>query len=434
VTNLRTNAVAKLLGSLVVAAALVAQSPPAQGAPAPTLRPTDNFAAAVQRRLPPPLSAPSAILIDARDGHVLYRRDPDARRPIASTTKLMTALLSIERLPLQRRLRAAPYHAMAAESQIELAAGERLSVADLLRGLMLESANDAAVTLARGAGGSVRRFVRLMNRKARELGLSETHYANPVGLDESGNYSSARDLAALARIVLRNDFLAETVDMPRARLLTGSHPRIVDNRNDLVERVPWIDGVKTGHTSEAGYVLVGAGSRKAATLVSAVLDTPSEGARDADTLALLEWGFSQYRRVPVLARGHAVVDPKVAYFGDRRTELVAARSVVLGLRRGEAVRTRVDAPSELHGPLAEGSRVGSVSVFVDGKRVRTVTLVTGEAVPKAGALRKVAHAVIRPWALIVLVLLAALTVERRRRRLAAAEAARRRRRQAARLD
>ena len=407
----------KLLALLFLATALVVPVPLAHGDSAP-----------------PNLSAATAILVDASDGHVLYRRGADTRRPIASTTKLMTALLSVERLPLERRLRAAPYHAAAAESQIELAPGERMSVADLLRALMLESANDAAATLARGAGGSVRRFVRSMNRKARQLGLSETHYANPVGLDEAGNYSSARDLAKLAVLVLRNDFLAETVDMPRARLLTGSHTRVVDNRNDLVERVPWIDGVKTGHTSQAGYVLVGAGSRKATTLVSAVLGAPSEAARDSDTLALLGWGFSQYRRVAVLRRGHSVVEPKVAYFGDRRAGLLPARSVVLGLRRGERVRTRIDAPGELHGPLAAGARVGSVAVFVDGRRVSTVALVTGEAVPKAGLVRKISRALLRPWLLIALVLVAVVTFERRRRRLAAANAARRRRREAARLD
>jgi D-alanyl-D-alanine carboxypeptidase (penicillin-binding protein 5/6) len=407
----------KLLALALLAAALVS-SPVLANAAAP----------------PPRLSAGSAILVDARDGHVLYRREPDARRPIASTTKLMTALLAVERLPLERRLRAAPYHAAAIESQIELAPGERMSVADLLRGLMLESANDAAVTLARGAGGSVRRFVKLMNRKASRLGLADTHYANPVGLDESGNYSSARDLAALARLVLRNDFLAETVDTPRARLLTGSHPRIVDNRNDLVARVPWIDGVKTGHTSQAGYVLVGAGSRKAATLVSAVLGTPSEAARDVDTLALLDWGFSQYRRAAVLRRAQAVTEAKVSYFGDRRVGVEPARSVVLGVRRGERVRTRIDAPSELHGPLAKGAQVGSASVFVDGKRVRTVNLVTGAAVPKAGLVRKIVHVVFRPWTLIAAVLLLAGVVERRRRRLAAADAVRRARRQPAHLD
>jgi serine-type D-Ala-D-Ala carboxypeptidase (penicillin-binding protein 5/6) len=408
---------AKLLAIGLLAAALVAPAPLAHGATGP-----------------PALSADSAILVDARDGHVLYSRRADTRRPIASTTKLMTALLAVEHLPLARRVRAAPYHAAAAESQIELAPGERMSVSDLLRAMMLESANDAAATLARRAGGSTRRFVRWMNRKARQLGLTETSYANPVGLDERGNYSSARDLATLARVVLRNPFLAKTVDMPRARLRTGSHPRIVNNRNDLVKRFPWIDGVKTGHTIGAGYVLVGAGSRKAATLVSAVLGTPSEGARDADTLALLGWGFSQYRRVPVLQRGNAAVEAKVAYFGDRRVGLAPARSVVLGLRRGERVRTRIDAPSELHGPLAAGTRVGSVGVFVDGRRASTVTLVTAAAVPKAGIVRKIAHAVFRPWLVVAALLALALAIERRRRRLAAAAAARKRRRRAAGLD
>jgi serine-type D-Ala-D-Ala carboxypeptidase (penicillin-binding protein 5/6) len=400
---------------------------------APALLATPASTAAAAGDLPG-VDAQNAIMVDARDGHVLYRRNADERRPIASTTKLMTALLSVERLSLKRRLRAAPYAAAAAESQIGLVRGERMSVADLLRALMLESANDAAVTLARGAGGSVRDFVALMNERARELGLKNTHYANPVGLDEAGNYSSARDLSALTRLVLRHDFLAETADMPHARLLTGSHPRIVDNRNDLVGRVPWIDGVKTGHTTQAGYVLVGAGTRKGAQLVSVVLDTPSPSARDADTLALLDHGFDLYRRVPVFRRGRPVAKAKVHYFGDRKVGVEPAQTVAVSVRRGERVRMRIDAPGELDGPLAEGARVGRAAVFVDGKRVRTIALVTADAVPKAGVARKLAHWLAWPLTVIALVALAVLAFGRKRRRLAAADAARRRRRQAARPD
>jgi serine-type D-Ala-D-Ala carboxypeptidase (penicillin-binding protein 5/6) len=277
-------------------------------------------------------------------------------------------------------------------------------------------------------------FVALMNRRAQELGLEDTHYANPVGLDEAGNYSSARDLSTLARVVLRNAFIAETVDMPNARLLTGSHPRIVDNRNDLVARVPWIDGVKTGHTSRAGYVLVGAGGRKGAQLVSVVLDTPSVSARDADTLALLNRGFALYRRVAVLRRGRPVEEAKVNYFGDRKVAVEPARTVAISVRRGERVRTRINAPGKLDGPLAEGARVGRAAVFVDGKRVRTIALVTGDAVPKARIVRKLAHWLAWPFTLVAVIALSGLAVGRRRRRLAEADAARRRRRQAARLD
>jgi D-alanyl-D-alanine carboxypeptidase (penicillin-binding protein 5/6) len=276
--------------------------------------------------------------------------------------------------------------------------------------------------------------VKLMNRKAEELGLTHTHYANPVGLDEPGNYSSAKDLATLARVVLRKPFLAETVDMSRARLLTGAHPRIVANRNDLVGRVPFVDGVKTGHTTQAGYVLVGAGKRAGAQLVSVVLGTPSEGARDSDTLALLDYGLRFYRLVPALRRNRPVAKAKVAFFGDRTVPLEPSRTVAVSVRRGEHVRRRIDAPGELHGPLDAGAVVGHATVFVDGRRVRTVALVTADGVPEAGIVRKATSWISWPVVLLALAVAGGFTLSRRRRRLAAADAARRRRRQAARLD
>lgn len=387
--------------------------------------------ARTDRTKPPPgLSASEAILVDARDGHVLYRKAPDRRAAIASTTKLMTALVATEKLRLDRRLRAGVYHAAAVESQIGLRPGERMSVADLLRALMLASANDAAETLARGAGGSVRRFVRLMNRKADELGLRQTHYANPVGLDQAGNYSSARDLSRLARIVLKNGFLAETAAMPRARLLTGAHERVVVNRNLLVGRVPWIDGLKTGHTLQAGYALIGAGTRKGAKLVSVVLGTPSESARDGDTLHLLDYGFRFYRRVHVLRRSTAVARPKVAFFGNRRVALRPAHAFAFALRRGQRLRTSVAAPGTLDGPLERGARVGTVTVLVNGRPVQTVALITAKDVPRAGIVRKVVHYAVKPLLLLGLAAIAMLALDRRRRRLHAADAARRRRRRA----
>jgi D-alanyl-D-alanine carboxypeptidase (penicillin-binding protein 5/6) len=375
----------------------------------------------------PSLSSPSAVLVDARDGRVLYGRAPGERRPIASTTKLMTVLLSVERLPFGRRLRADRYRAGPAESLISLQPGERMSVADLLRAVMLASANDAAVTLARGVGGTIHRFVGIMNRKARALGLSETHYANPVGLDEPGNYSSARDLATLARIVLRDTFVAQTADMSRARLATGAYPRIVVNRNDLVGRVPWVDGLKTGHTLQAGYVLVGAGTRKGARLVSVVLGAPSLAVRDADTLALLRYGFTRYRRAAAMRPGRAVAEAKVAYFGDRRVSIEPVRRVSVTVRKGEHVRTRIDAPGELHGPIDKGTRVGRATVYVNGRRVRAVRLVTAAAVPHAGLARKAVYWVTRPLTLVAIAIVALFAAESRRRRIAAGNSRRRNR-------
>jgi serine-type D-Ala-D-Ala carboxypeptidase (penicillin-binding protein 5/6) len=338
---------------------------------------------------PPPRvpTAKAAIVIDAADGTVMFAKHPDEERSIASTTKLMTALLSLDEAKPSEVFTAPAYDAQPAESRINLRAGERMTVRDLLEALLLESANDAAVDLAEGVAGSREAFVQQMNDRARELGLDHTSYANPVGLDDPANYSSARDLATIARTLLRNRRFARIVDSPEATLESGSHVRVVQNRNDLVARYPWVNGVKTGYTLNAGNVLVGAGERgPRARVVSVVLGEPTEAARDADTLTLLRWGLDRFRRVRVLARGQALARPDVKY-RDEPARLVARRSVVVTVRSGQHLNRRVNAPDELEGPLARGDRVGSVTVLVDGKRVRRVALVTGEAIPEAGTLR-----------------------------------------------
>jgi D-alanyl-D-alanine carboxypeptidase (penicillin-binding protein 5/6) len=367
----------------------------------------------------PDVSAPAAIVVDARDGHVLYRRAPADERPIASATKLMTALVALEELPLDRKLRAVPYDPAPAESRIDLRTGERMSVADLLRALLLESANDAAETLAVRSAGSVEAFVRRMNERAAELGLRHTHFANPVGLDAPGAHSSPGDLARAAREVLRSDFLAATVDMPRARLLSGSRSRIVSNRNRLVRDIPWVNGVKTGHTGQAGYVLVGSGTRRGATVVSVVLGAPSEAARDADTLRLLRFGLGQYRRVRPVRAGSTLATAAVEYYGGREVDLVPARPLGVTVRRGQRVRTKVRVPGELSGPLPAGARVGTVTVYRDGRRVRSSAVVTAASVPEAGFARKAWHLVRGPLLVLAALGAGAWVFVRRRRTQAA---------------
>jgi D-alanyl-D-alanine carboxypeptidase (penicillin-binding protein 5/6) len=353
--------------------------------------------------------------VDARDGQVLYRRDPTRERPIASATKLMTALVALDELPLERELRAVPYDPAPAESRIDLRTGERMSVADLLRALLLESANDAAETLAVRSAGSVGRFVRLMNERAAELGLTHTRFANPVGLDAPGAGSTALDLSRLARRVLVNDFLAATVDMPRARLLTGARPRIVANRNRLVSKVGWVDGVKTGHTAGAGFVLVGSASRRGAQVVSVVLGAPSEAARDNDTLGLLRYGLRQYRRARPVRNGATLATASVEYFGGRKVDLVPRRPLSVTVRRGQRLHTVVRVPGQVSGPLPAGARVGSVTVFRDAERVRSVPIVTATRVPEAGLVRKVWSVVWSPLVGLAGLAIAAWLVLRRRR-------------------
>jgi D-alanyl-D-alanine carboxypeptidase (penicillin-binding protein 5/6) len=337
---------------------------------------------------PPAVSAPAAIVIDARTGEHIYARSIHSRRSIASTTKLMTALVTLERTKPGDVFTAPTYPGSAGESTIGLRRGERMSVHDLLRALMLPSANDAAYDLAVNIGGSESRFVRMMNAHARALGLDDTHYSTPIGLDDAGNYSSASDLAKLAALLMRNRRLAHIVNLPSARLRTGSHVRRVINRNDLVARYPFVDGVKTGHTNGAGYVLVGAAHGNGARAISVVLGTSGIGARDADSLALLRYGVGQFRRVQPVVKGRTYARAKVKYFDGRMVDLVAPRDIVLTVRRGRALRRHVTAPKEVQGPLRAGERVGSMQVLVGGRVVQTVPLVTAEAVEGASFVRK----------------------------------------------
>lgn len=374
-----------------------------------------GLAAAATAAPAPALSARAAILVEQSTGTAVYRRAADRRMPIASTTKLMTALITRERLPLRRRLTAVSYGGAPAESRLGLRAGERMSVADLLTAVMLPSANDAAYTLAVRIGGSVSRFVALMNERARSLGLRHTHYATPIGLDTPGNYSSARDLARLATVVRRDGFLRRTMDRPRALLRSGYRRRVVVNRNTLVGAVPWVDGVKTGHTLGAGFVLVGSGTRHGTTFISVVLGTPTEAARNADTLGLLRWGFANFRVRVLGRRGGVVARPKVRY-EDSRVPVVASRTARGVVPRGARLEIATRVPGELEGPIPRGRAVGALVVRVNGRVAARIPAVTAEAVPEVTAVERAGRLLLWPGTLVVgVAALAGLALALRRR-------------------
>jgi D-alanyl-D-alanine carboxypeptidase (penicillin-binding protein 5/6) len=337
---------------------------------------------------PPQLSATAAIVIDAKTGDMIWGLHPSSRRSIASTTKLMTAHLTLERANPSDVFTAPVYSPGPAESVIGLHKGEQMTVHDLLRALLLPSANDAAWDLAYNVGdSSVRRFVRLMNREANKLKLEHTRYANPIGLDDPDNYSTAADLAKLASIDMRNKRFARIVDLTHATLHSGSRERTVINRNDLVGRYSFVDGVKTGHTLQAGNVLVAAGHRDGVRVISVVLGEPSVARRDVDSVALLRYGLGQFHRVGVLKKGHTIASVPV-HQRSGEAGLAAARSVTLTVRKGTPVRIRKLPPDELKGPLPAGRAVGRVQVLVNGKVVRTVPLITTEKVPGPAFLRR----------------------------------------------
>lgn len=243
------------------------------------------------RGLPPHTAA---IVADAADGTVFYGDDERRRLPIASATKLMTALVTLERVKLDTVFTAPPYEGGDGESRMWLGAGERLTVRDLLRGLLLPSGNDAAAALAVGVAGSQRAFVELMNARARQLGMRDTRYADPIGLD-SATCSSAADLVTLTRALRRHAFFRSTVASRAVTLDSGAWARTLRNTNDLIGGPLHVNGVKTGHTQAAGYVLVGSATARGRTVISVVLGTRSERDRDEATLRLLRYGLRRAR-------------------------------------------------------------------------------------------------------------------------------------------
>jgi serine-type D-Ala-D-Ala carboxypeptidase (penicillin-binding protein 5/6) len=378
--------------------------------------------AAAPAASPPHLSVRAAILIEQSTGRELYGVNSSQQLAIASATKLMTALLTLEH---ERRLgtlfRQNDYYPSSVDSQIGLVPGERMSVHDLLLALMLPSADDAAEDLAYNVGhGSLGRFVAMMNVRARQLGLAHTHYSTPSGLDTPGNYSSASDLVKLAGYDLTHSrFFARIVALPRAVLHSGDHVRYVVNRNDLVGRVPWITGVKTGHTAAAGYVLVASGHRDGMNLLSAVLGTSDVGARDTNTVTLLNYGFANFHFLTPVRQGSILARTTVRYRAGVRADVIASRTFTQVFPRSMSVRTSVDAPHQLSGPLAAGSIVGTAIVRADARVVARIPLVLKHSLPAVSALTIAARSITRPLPLVMIVVVvlsaAGLTLVRHRR-------------------
>ena len=337
---------------------------------------------------PPQIEARAWMLIDARSGEPLLSHAAARRLPIASTTKLMTAYVVLKELPLDRIVRAHRYEAEYGESLLGLRPGQRISVRDLLYGLILRSGNDAAYDLALAAAGSEPRFVAEMNRYAAAIGLADTHYANPVGLDQRGNYSSARDLATLSRRLLAIPAFAKIADARSAVLRSVRPPRRISTINELLEMAPWVTGVKTGHTFGALYVLVGSGRRKGVELISVAIGAPTDEDRFSDDLHMLEYGFSRYRRRRPIEAGAVLARPPIRYSGGELA-LRAARSVTVGVRRGQRLNLTVRAPSEVEGPIRRGAVLGRATVYVDGRRAAAVPLRAGRAVAKASTFDRV---------------------------------------------
>lgn len=319
-------------------------------------------------------SAASAILVDADSGRVLYEQNADARMLIASTTKIMTALVAIREGDLSDVVTVKREATLTEGSSMYLKEGEQLTLETLLYGLMLCSGNDAAVAIADHVGGSQAGFVKLMNETARELGMDNSSFANPNGLDDADHYSTARDMAALACAAMENETLVRIVST-RSVTIGG---RTMTNHNKLLSYMDGCIGLKTGYTRAAGRTLVSCGSRNGQRLVAVTLQ---DGNDWADHQALYEYGFSTYpaKRAAVLGAPLKTVPVQGGLCA--AVPLAAADSFSWPLAEGEVLETRVELDSPLTAPVTAGTKAGQAVFTLDGREVGRVDLLCGASVP-----------------------------------------------------
>ena len=319
------------------------------------------------------LSAEKAYVLDGISGRVLYERNAQQRSLIASTTKIMTALVVCEQCNVLDRMQI-PKEAVGIEgSSMYLRQGEVLSLQELLYGLMLSSGNDAAVALAIYCGGTVEGFAQMMNDKARVLGLKDTHFENPNGLDSPGHYSTARDLAVLAAYAMENPIFYKTVS---AKSVTIGQ-RHLTNHNKLLWRVEGADGVKTGYTKAAGRILVSSATRQGRRILAVTIQAPDDW---NDHAALLETGFSRYTPRKVVSAGQCVGSVAVAGGVHSRVEVLAAEDFTYALAEGENPQLVLPGPGFVYAPAVEGAQAGAAYVVLAGRAVGKIPVVYGQTI------------------------------------------------------
>ena len=318
-------------------------------------------------------SAQCAILLDARTGRVLYEKNADKQSLIASTTKIMTALVVCEQCNVLDRMRI-PKEAVGIEgSSMYLQEGEVLTIQELLYGLMLRSGNDAAVALAIYCGGTVEGFAELMNDKARALGMKNSHFVNPNGLDAPGHYSTARDLGILAAYAMENPIFARTVSTKTVNI--GS--RSLRNHNKLLWQVEGADGVKTGYTKAAGRILVSSAMRQGRRLIAVTIHDPNDW---ADHAAMLNEGFSRYRVKEIVRAGDCLGTVQIAGGQAGAVHLLADGDFSYSLADDEDVTIVLPQPGFVYAPVASGQAAGFAHFMVAGQSVGKVPLIYGETI------------------------------------------------------
>ena len=352
------------------------------------------MSAAVAQTLPPPtIAAKSWLLLDATSGQVIASQDPTARVEPASLTKIMTAYVVFgairdKKLDLNQMVNVSTkaWKVDASSSKMFIDPATPVKVNDLLYGLMVQSGNDAAVALAEAVAGDEAAFVAMMNKEAERMGLKSTHFANPHGLPSPENYSTASDLAVLARHEIQDYPEFYKIDSVKS----FTYNKITQqNRNRLLWLDPTVDGLKTGHTEAAGFCMIasahrpnGAGERR---LISVVVGTSSDQARTQESQKLLNWGFQNFDTVKLYSKGQAIATPEIWKGSSSSVKIGFPNDVLVTVPKGVASKMKplLERKDPLVAPLAQNSRVGTLKMMVDGKPLLELPVVALETIDQA---------------------------------------------------
>jgi serine-type D-Ala-D-Ala carboxypeptidase (penicillin-binding protein 5/6) len=327
---------------------------------------------------PPQLDARAWLLENPATGEVLASHDASTEMPIASITKLMTVLVVLDHRKLTDVVAVDPRVTTVGQESADLRAGELLSVRDLLKAALIQSANDAADALALSVAPDFPSFAELMNAKAKELGLTESHFVRPDGLDAPDEYSSAQDVTRLALDAMRIPVVREFVDETDDTLPDG---RALHTWNDLLGVLPGVFGVKTGHTDEAGWSQVAADRGEGVTVYATILGSPTRQQRNDDLTRLLVWGLSQYRIVDAISTQRVYATARLP-FGRPALGLVASQPMLATVRIGRPLTERVVAPAVVSLPVALGQVLGRVEVWNGSHLLASRALVASRGVAR----------------------------------------------------
>ncbi|WP_448163864.1 serine-type D-Ala-D-Ala carboxypeptidase DacF [Bacillus thuringiensis] len=336
--------------------------------------------------------ASSAIVIEQDTGNVLFDKNPNEKLPPASMTKIMTMLLIMEqvekgKLKLTDKVRASEHAASMGGSQIFLEPGEEMTVNEMLKGIAIASGNDASVAVAEHIAGSEEGFVNMMNKKAKDLGLKNTHFQNPTGLPAKDHYSTANDMAIMARELMKYPLIRKYTGKYEDYLREDTDKKFwLVNTNKLVRFYPGVDGVKTGFTTEAKYCLTASAEKNGMRVISVVMGAPTSKERNNQVTKLLDYAFGQYMTKKLYTRGEKIKTVQVGKGKKEKVDLVASDNVSLLMKKGEnmdKVKQEVIAEKKVKAPIKKGDALGTLVIKKDKDVLLKQTIIAKEDVAAA---------------------------------------------------